>query len=83
MPPSRIRAFAVLLSVVGLLVACFTHQAEASEAGSLGAPPTCIPASKCCKICDAGQACGNSCISASKQCHKGRGCSCNAAEVCP
>lgn len=80
---SRSRAFAVLCSVVALLIACFTQEAEASGAFPIAAPPTCIPANKCCKICEAGQACGNSCISASKQCHKGRGCSCNAAEVCP
>ncbi len=43
---------------------------------------TCIPAAKCCKVCEAGQACGNTCISASKNCHKGRGCACNASEVC-
>ena len=43
---------------------------------------TCIPADKCCKICDEGYACGNSCISRTKTCHKGRGCSCNANELC-
>ena len=31
----------------------------------------------CCKICSKGKACGNSCISRSKQCHKGRGCACD------
>jgi hypothetical protein len=46
------------------------------------AAKSCIPADKCCKICDEGKACGNSCISRSKNCHKGRGCACNAAEVC-
>jgi len=43
---------------------------------------TCIPADKCCRVCDAGQACGNTCIAANKTCHKGRGCACNAAELC-
>ena len=50
-----------------------------------GAPPakgSCIPAEQCCKVCDAGQACGDSCISRKKTCHKGRGCACNAAEIC-
>ncbi|MBX3233051.1 MAG: hypothetical protein KIT84_12850 [Labilithrix sp.] len=51
-------------------------------AGPREAEPACIPAEKCCSICDAGQACGNSCISRKKTCHKGRGCACNAAEVC-
>jgi hypothetical protein len=31
----------------------------------------------CCKHCSTGYACGNSCISRSKQCHKGRGCACD------
>jgi hypothetical protein len=30
-----------------------------------------------------GKACGNSCIQATRTCHKGRGCACNAGEVCP
>jgi hypothetical protein len=43
---------------------------------------TCIPADQCCKICSKGKACGNTCISRSYDCHKGRGCACNADEVC-
>ena len=31
----------------------------------------------CCKICHAGKACGDSCISRDKECHKGRGCACD------
>ena len=31
----------------------------------------------CCKICTKGQACGDSCISRSKTCHKGPGCACD------
>ncbi len=31
----------------------------------------------CCKVCSAGKACGDSCISRSKQCHKGQGCACD------
>lgn len=31
----------------------------------------------CCKVCRAGKACGNSCISASKTCNVGPGCACN------
>lgn len=30
----------------------------------------------CCKVCTSSQACGNSCISWSKSCHKGPGCAC-------
>lgn len=32
---------------------------------------------KCCKICRKGKACGDSCISKDKTCHKGKGCACN------
>jgi hypothetical protein len=46
------------------------------------APTACVPADQCCKICDKGQACGNTCIARTKSCHKGRGCACNASEVC-
>lgn len=46
------------------------------------ASSTCIPASKCCKVCNKGKACGNSCISRSYNCHKGRGCACDSSEVC-
>lgn len=42
----------------------------------------CIPQDQCCKICTRGRACGNSCIHATYNCHKGRGCACNAEEVC-
>lgn len=31
----------------------------------------------CCRICTVGCACGNSCISCSKNCNKGVGCACN------
>lgn len=31
----------------------------------------------CCKICQKGKACGDSCISRSYTCHKGPGCACN------
>ena len=42
----------------------------------------CIPASQCCKVCRKSQACGDSCISASYTCRKGRGCACDAGEIC-
>jgi hypothetical protein len=57
--------------------------APTRASASLGStPPPCIPADQCCAICDTGKACGNSCISRAKQCHKGRGCACDASEVC-
>lgn len=45
-------------------------------------PRDCIPRSRCCRVCTKGKACGNSCISASYTCHKGRGCACDSWEVC-
>jgi hypothetical protein len=30
----------------------------------------------CCKVCSNSQACGDSCISWDKMCHKGAGCAC-------
>jgi hypothetical protein len=35
-----------------------------------------IAPAACCKKCSKGKACGDSCISRSKQCHKGPGCAC-------
>lgn len=32
----------------------------------------------CCKLCQKGKACGNSCISRNYTCHKGKGCACNS-----
>lgn len=32
----------------------------------------------CCKMCRKGKACGDSCISRLKQCHKGVGCACDS-----
>jgi hypothetical protein len=42
----------------------------------------CTPSDQCCKICSRGKACGNTCISRAYECHKGRGCACNEAEIC-
>lgn|GEM_PF-984060 len=45
-------------------------------------PRDCIPRSRCCRVCTIGTACGDSCINQCYNCHKGRGCACNASEVC-
>src|SRR5262249_41129876 len=42
------------------------------------AQPTPPPAVACCRRCTTGKACGNSCISASLNCHQPDGCACNA-----
>lgn len=34
-------------------------------------------AAACCKVCKAGKACGNTCISRDKACHTPKGCACN------
>lgn len=66
-----------------LLIACALGQTEpVTKALAEPAAKTCIPASKCCKVCSAGKACGDSCISRRYTCRKGRGCACDAAEVC-
>ena len=40
-------------------------------------PPSAVPAA-CCKTCRKGKACGDSCISRTKTCHKPPGCACDA-----
>ena len=42
-----------------------------------GADESSSPAA-CCKVCTTGKACGDSCISRSKSCHKPPGCACDA-----
>jgi hypothetical protein len=36
-----------------------------------------VAQTSCCKVCRAGKACGDSCISRDKACHKGKGCACD------
>lgn len=40
-------------------------------------------ATACCKVCSAGKACGNSCISKAYTCHKAPGCACNRESPAP
>lgn len=42
----------------------------------------CRGRSECCRVCVTSQACGDSCVSASSNCSKGRGCACQSSEVC-
>lgn len=42
----------------------------------------CVPAETCCKVCTQGKACGDSCISASNECHEGQGCACDSVAIC-
>ena len=41
------------------------------------ATPGLLQPAACCKVCIKGKACGNSCISKSKTCHKAPGCACD------
>ena len=80
---TTIAAFVVALIAIPLS----SRTSEAARGPSEGAvspaaPGTCTPAEKCCRVCSAGKACGNSCIQATKVCHKGRGCASNEAEIC-
>jgi hypothetical protein len=43
---------------------------------------TCTPEAACCKVCDKGKACGDSCISRQYDCHKGKGCACDRSDLC-
>jgi hypothetical protein len=78
------RKFVLAAITVGLVgIALLGPTATGSVA--FAAPPSapaCVPADRCCKVCDEGLACGNSCISRKKQCHKARGCACQATEIC-
>jgi hypothetical protein len=83
------RAAGVVLRAVILVLALFGVAAvdhpPTPDGAADGAPadaPSCIPADQCCKVCDKGKACGNSCISRKYQCHKGRGCACDAEAIC-
>ena len=80
----------VVLALLGVAAASPEPIAVVPESDSWRDAPSafeldelsCVPRSECCKVCSKGQACGNSCISRNKNCHKGRGCACDAEEIC-
>jgi len=83
----RTSVVAIVTAVIAIPLASHAGEATTSEStlmrdASPASAPACRPADKCCRVCSAGKACGNSCIQASKVCHKGRGCACNDAEIC-
>ena len=53
-----------------------TRPLEQTTGLSAFVPGIAVPA--CCKICTAGKACGDSCISRSYTCHQAPGCACDA-----
>lgn len=88
MASSALRSRIAVIFSVAALVAVPLSSSASDEPAALDAPAAphesgaCVPQEKCCKVCSAGKACGNSCISAAKSCHKGRGCACNDSEIC-
>jgi hypothetical protein len=63
-----------------LILSCFVF---AGCGGGSSAPSisTSETSEACCKICTIGKACGNTCIEATKTCHVGVGCACNASNA--
>jgi hypothetical protein len=85
-PLSRKRLLGALLCLAALITCSPATQARedlvVTSDASAAQPLACIPADQCCKVCSTGKACGNSCINVNYNCHKGRGCACNADEIC-
>ena len=87
-PLSRKCLLGALLCLTALITCSPATQAHEdlsvpSDASTDTASPlACIPADQCCKVCSTGKACGNTCINANYNCHKGRGCACNEDEIC-
>ena len=76
MRAARPHVVVVALSVASLFLAF------GASANDDALRASCTPPIKCCRVCTTGKACGNSCIEESKACSKGKGCACNAADVC-
>ena len=62
---------------------CSVAEAPPEPEPQFAEPQACRPAAECCKKCDLGKACGDSCISERYDCHKGQGCACNVEDLCP
>jgi hypothetical protein len=71
----------VVLSAASMLLA-FGASAAVGDSTPAPIPTACTPPIKCCRVCTSGKACGNTCIADSKSCKKGKGCACDAADVC-
>lgn len=83
-----LRGFAICAALAALMTPALSAQPTlmgliARPVLATPAPMTPIPskgvriAQACCKTCSKGKACGDSCISREKQCHKGQGCACD------
>ena len=66
---------------VGMVLAVSVVEDNYRTAAPAAPPPAAPTRQDCCRVCSTGKACGNSCISRSYTCHKGRGCACNASEL--
>jgi len=79
------RLLLIVLTALAFVACDGSPRAGRNPAGAqvIAEGASCIPREKCCRVCTTGQACGASCISQSYTCRKGRGCACNADEVCP
>lgn len=67
--------------VVGVVLGVTVVGDNYRTAGPAPPPAAALIRQDCCRVCSTGKACGNSCISRSYTCHKGRGCACNASEL--
>jgi hypothetical protein len=83
-PPLRrrvgrlVQAFAVAL----LLASAAPYVVARADQANMVAPlatSTAQTPQQCCRVCRKGQPCGDSCISAEKQCKRSTGCACSAA----
>jgi hypothetical protein len=82
-PPKRLRRATRMLQALALASVVVTaSQIEArADQGTVVAPlpmSTAQAPQQCCRICRKGQACGDGCISAAKQCRAPAGCACSA-----
>lgn len=85
-----VRIFALLVACLAALAFASDGSGPVSGALTLGdirdaramlmemaTSPDVVVNASCCRMCSKGKACGNSCISRDKQCHKGVGCACD------
>jgi hypothetical protein len=74
----RASRVAQALTVALLLVMVPHLDARSDQASAMTRPLATAETPSCCRICRKGQACGDACISATKQCKKDQGCACAA-----
>ena len=80
-PPAN-HGFAAERAVDAAMSRVAVHRLDDAPRDVTPRAATCMPADQCCKICSKGKACRNTCIRRTYDCHKGRGCACDADEVC-